>query len=203
MSVEAAQPDIDIPGRIEIREASKIDRREIEQLWSRRLGSDPSSALDLALDDESAVHACVATNIEEIVGFGICLILQPAELEDLYSVSFDGYPLGDRIAVMHMAAVDEGWENRGIGSALMQVRLSLACEYYDVDSAFGLSWLRENHLDSSVLFEKFGFERVDTVEGYFGGGDGRSDCPDCGAHCECSAGLYFWTDERQNVSDAG
>lgn len=93
-----------------------------------------------------------------VVGFGIVHILTAEGARDTFSVPLDDYPLGDEVAVFHAGVVDEQWEGRGIGSVLMWARLAVAHDEYDVDAAVGNVCLRLHNPDSSVLFEKFGFE---------------------------------------------
>lgn len=93
--------------------------------------------------------------------------------------------------MFHAGVVDEAWEGRRLGSELMRLRFEIIRETGGVDAAFGNAWLRSHTVDASVLFEKHGFERIDTIEGAFRyDGDGR-DCPDCSpGPCSCSSAVY-------------
>jgi len=193
VTMNSAQDVPTLPFRVELRPAKAIDRREMERLWRRRVGFEITNTLDAVFDDESAAHGFVATNVETIVGFGVVLMLTAEGARDAFSVSLADYPLGDDVAVFHAGVVDEQWEGRGIGSALMWTRLALAREQYDVDAAVGNAWLRPHRVDSSALFEKFGFERVETVPKFAQQTDGDRDCPDCNGECTCSGALYLWT----------
>jgi GNAT superfamily N-acetyltransferase len=182
-----------IPPQIELRPAKAVDRREILDLWDRRAGFGISNTVEAVLDDETAAYGFVATNVETVVGFGVVLLLTAEGARNAFPVSLDGYSLGDEVAVFHASAVEEGWEGRGIGSVLMWARLELARDQYDIDAAVGNAWLRPHRVDSSALFEKFGFERIETVPKFAQRSDGDRDCPDCDGTCDCSSAIYRWT----------
>jgi len=180
-----------LPAGVELRAAAAIDRREIRSLWERRTGLGISEVLDAVVDERTAAYGFVATKVETVLGFGVVIVVPEEDADDRLSVPLAAYPLGDEVAIFHASAVREEWEGNGIGSALMRVRLRLAREA-GVDSGIGTAWLRPHTVGSSALFEKFGFERVDTVPEFYASIDDR-ECPDCGDPCECSAGIYLWT----------
>lgn len=60
---------------MELRPAKVIDRYKIESLWKRRVGFEISKTFDAVIDDETSAYGFVATNVEEVVGFGIVYIL--------------------------------------------------------------------------------------------------------------------------------
>ncbi|WP_167837453.1 GNAT family N-acetyltransferase [Halosimplex halophilum] len=142
--------------------------------------------------DEKPAYGFVATRVETVLGFGVVICVSRADAVERFDVSLSEYPLGEEVAIFHASAVREGWEGNGIGSALMDARLRFA-RSAGVDSAVGTAWLRPHTVDSSALFEKMGFERMDTVEDFYRSLDDERECPDCGTPCECSAGIYVWT----------
>jgi GNAT superfamily N-acetyltransferase len=181
-----------LPAGVEVRAAEAIDRREIESLCESRTGFGISQVLDAVFHDEKPAYGFVATEVERVIGFGVVICLPSDDADDRFSVPLTGYPLGEEVAIFQASAVSEQWEGNGIGTVLMDARLRLAREV-GVDSAVGTAWLRPNTVDSSALFEKLGFERMDTVEDFYRSLDGERDCPDCGTPCECAAGIYVWT----------
>src|SRR6056297_1797018 len=111
-----------IPPQLELRPAKAIDRREILDLWDRRAGFEISKTVDAVVDDETAAYGFVTTNVETVVGFGVVLLLTAEGARDAFPVSLDDRLVGEEVAVFHASAVEEGWEGRGIGSALMWAR---------------------------------------------------------------------------------
>jgi N-acetylglutamate synthase-like GNAT family acetyltransferase len=112
-------------------------------------------------------------------------------------------PIGETNAVMHALAVEESWQGRGIGSELLRLRLAVVRDAPAVDAALGNAWLRPHTGDVSVLFEKHGFERYETVDGSFRQSEGSRDCPDCGPDgCDCSTAVYAKTfDDESSETD--
>jgi len=184
-------PDPNLPPVLELRPLKPYDRREVMDLWGRRVGVGIENTLDMVFDDDASVQGLAITEGESVVGFGVVMFLTPAGVEEYFSTSPDGYPIGETNAVFHAGVVDEDWEGRGLGSELMRLRLELVREMGGVDAAFGNAWLRPHTVDVSVLFEKHGFERIDTIEESFRrDGEGR-DCPDCSPEpCGCSSAVY-------------
>ncbi|QLH83783.1 GNAT family N-acetyltransferase [Halosimplex pelagicum] len=181
-----------LPAGVELRSAEPIDRCEIESLWESRTGFEISQVLDGVFHDEKPAYGFVATKVETVLGFGVVICVPRDSAEERFSISLNEYPLGEEVAVFQASAVREDWEGKGIGSALMDARLRFTRKI-SVDSAIGTAWLRPHTVDSSILFEKMGFERLDTIENFYQTIDDERDCPDCGTPCGCSAGIYVWT----------
>lgn len=187
--MEDRDEPIVLPAGVELRGARAIDRREIESLWESRTGFGISQVLDALFHDEKPVYGVVATEVETVLGFGVVICVSRDNAEERFEVSLAEYSLGEEVAIFHASAVREQWEGKGIGSALMHARLELAREA-GVDSAIGTAWIRPHTVDSSVLFEKMGFEAMDTVEDFYRSLDDERECPDCGTPCECAARIY-------------
>jgi GNAT superfamily N-acetyltransferase len=178
------------PPRIEFREPNRIDQREIASLWERRTGMGIGSTIDALFDDEVAVHGVVAIEVETVVGFGAVSVYSPEGVAEYCKIDMSDYPLAERNGVLITGVVSEEWEGRGIGTDLMRLRLDLL-EQNDIGAAFGTAWLRDDHVDSGAVFEKCGFERLETVPAYYQREESSRDCPDCGDHCECAAAVYM------------
>ena len=183
-------PDPNLPPRVQFRAPRPYDRREITTLYERRTGFELTDSLDRVFDDELPVYGLLAIDVEQIVGVGIAQVYHREGIEQYLAVDTDGYPTGDANGVMHAGVVHEDWEGRGLGTELMRLRLELLREAHDVDAVFGVSWIRPHTVDSSVLFEKLGFTRLDTVDDYYERTSGSRDCPDCEQSCTCAGAIY-------------
>ncbi|WP_276257213.1 GNAT family N-acetyltransferase [Halomontanus rarus] len=183
-----------------VREYRPGDREQILDLWQSRFGCDRELSAqwldEVESDYPTECYIASPTQNGRILGFGITAVTnedtEDGWLEDDY---FDGVDLGefecDRpTAVMHIGVTRPECENQGIATELWKHRLAYAREH-DAEQAIGTSWHRENHVDSRVLFEKFGFEPLGEFSRYYK--DARDDCPDCDGMCECDATVY-WRD---------
>lgn len=181
-------PNPDLPPSVQFRSLKPVDRHEVEELTARRVGFGIHNTLDLVFDDEAPVFGYAATKAESVIGYGVVMILESDGIEHFLSISSQDVCVGERNAYLHQLMVEEDWEGRGIGSELTRIRLAIARDAVDLDAAFGRSWLREDTVDSSVVFEKFGFRRVKTIQN---GYSKDRDCPDCAPdNCTCSSAVY-------------
>ncbi|MFC4553520.1 MULTISPECIES: GNAT family N-acetyltransferase [Halorussus] len=185
------------PTAVYLREIQADDVLEAERLWVSRWGGnppvpgEPDAWVKRAVDDDSEhVYGVVATTGEQIVGVGLCASVAHKYVRKSY---YDGGYVDDLLdrhsGIMHVGIVRQGFESRGIGSRLFKNRLAWLAEY-GVERVFGTSWLRNDHHDSSALFEAYGFRPVVEVEGYYGETNDRDQCPDCPGICECTARIY-------------
>ena len=181
--------DRESPPRVEFREPKRFDRREIADLWERRTGMGIDSTLDALFDDESAVYGVVATRVEQVVGSGLVAVYSSEGVSEYFHIDVSEYPVAGLNGVLLAGVVSEEWEGKGIGTDLMRIRLDLLTQN-DVGAAFGTAWLRDDHVDSSALFEKCGFERLETIPAYYQQEETSRDCPDCEETCECAAAIY-------------
>ena len=181
----------DIPPRFDVRPLKSYDQRPVTTLWSRRTGLELENSLELVFDDESAAYGLVVTEIETIVGFGIVYVFPPEGVLDYLPGDTEALPVGEENALIHAVGVTEEWEGRGVGGAVLYYLLEMVRDAHDVEWAFGNAWLREGRTDSTVLFERFGFERHMTVEDSFQRSHGERACPDCAPEkCTCSSAIY-------------
>jgi ribosomal protein S18 acetylase RimI-like enzyme len=152
------------------------DRRELSKLCERRTGFALANTLDPLFDDERAVYGTLAADVERISGMGIIQVLDGSRVENHLVVATDGYPLGEVNGVLRAGVVHEVWEDRGIGTELMRLRVAFIGEAHNCNAVFGVAWCRPHTADSSALFEKFGFERLDTAERYYRKTGGTREC---------------------------
>ena len=173
------------------------DRDAIVKLWGSRFGCDPEAANEWLDEVESdyPTECFIASPTQDgrILGFGITTVTNEETIDNWLEEGYYGNvdleaDLSPRTAIMHIGVTRPECENQGIASALWRARLEYALEH-DAERAVGTSWNREDHVDSSVLFEKYGFEPIKQVETYYEGG--REDCPDCSGACKCDATIYW------------
>jgi GNAT superfamily N-acetyltransferase len=163
------------------------------RLWKTRFGATPDNMKAWFRDvlaEGKPTEGFVASDGGNVLGFGIATICGPDYVEDYIGhpdVGFEGW---EKTGLLHIIAVDEDHEGRGLGSELVEARLRwLTAE--GVDGIFGVSWHRDDHRDSRELFEKYGFEPVATVESYYAEMDNpETECVDCDGVCECDATIY-------------
>lgn len=181
---------------VHIRPMAIGDTDAVQRLWSARFGGAPATQqnwITAALDgSHSAVGlVAVAPPGDTVVGLSLLDVGDRAYTRRylrLDALELDP-PLADRNGLLHLSCVRADWEGRGIGTAFYERRLTILRER-DVPRAFGISWHRPHTVDSRVLFEKFEFTCLTSVERYYARLDERSDCPDCGGPCTCTASLY-------------
>jgi GNAT superfamily N-acetyltransferase len=63
----------------------------------------------------------------------------------------------------------------------------------DTTRIFALSWQRNDHPDSTQLFESADFDERAHINRYYARFDERPDCPDCWGPCECDTKLMMYT----------
>lgn len=192
----------DLPPVLDVRSLKPYDRYEVEDLHARLVGTGLENTLEAVFDEDTGAFGIVATEGETVVGYGIVLMLDRDATEDYFRFGTADYPIGEINAIMHALAVEESWQGRGIGSELLRLRLAIARDAADVDAALANAWLRPHTTDVSVLFEKHGFERYETVDGSFRQSEGSRDCPDCGPDsCDCSSAVYAKTFDSESSSE--
>lgn len=180
-----------------IRQVSKDDVNEICELWEARLGEKylDTSRLEKALNPKSETVCLVATDLEdEFLGFAIALVITPPEVTSKINKAEPPTELlkNEKIGLLDTACVKTSAEGEGIGTAFIQALMN-HLEKQNVTNFFCISWLRDNHVDSSVIFEKFDFKQLLEIEKYWYNESLEQDysCPDCGQPCSCTARIYF------------
>ena len=172
------------------------DTAPVRQLWSTRFGGDPSTQtnwIEAALnpDHTAAGFVAVAPEDDEIVGTSFLDVGDRTYAREYLGLDVLDLqvPLADRNGIFHLTCVQAEWEGRGIGSAFYERRLAVLADR-GVPRAVGIAWHRRAGIDSRVLFEKYGFTCVATVERYYSRTDSRPHCPVCTDACTCTASLY-------------
>jgi GNAT superfamily N-acetyltransferase len=161
-------------------------------LWERRFGCERAIArewLENSLDADKPEETFIAVRGTRVLGLGVCTICTPEYVEDYVALDTGDFTPWDRTGILHVVAVRDDHTGEGLGSQLVEKRLQyLAGE--GADGVLGMAWHRDDNVDSRVLFEKYGFQKVRTYERYYARSHGRDDCPDCDGECQCTASVY-------------
>ena len=179
-----------------LRPLEASDTAPVRRLWSTRFGGDPSTQtnwIEAALnpDHTAAGFVAVAPEDDGIVGVSFLDVGPQAYAREYLGLdTLDlQVPLADRNGIFHLTCVQAEWEGRGIGSAFYERRLTVLGDR-GVPRAFGIAWHRPTGVDSRVLFEKYDFAPLATVERYYARTGARPHCPTCTDTCTCPASLY-------------
>ncbi len=190
------------PPDVTIRRLTRPDTGVMKQLWGDRFGGDPGtqeSWIDAALDTSHSVAGLVAdaASSDEIIGLSFLDVADRAYVREYLGLNTLDLraALADRNGVFHLSCVRPDWEGRGVGSAFYERRLALLQER-SVPRAVGIAWHRPHTVDSRVLFEKYGFSPLATVDRYYARTGGRPHCPLCADTCTCTASLFTRTIDR-------
>lgn len=182
-----------------LRPLAPADADAVKQLWSARFGGDPSTQenwIEAALTPSHSAVGCVAvaSSTDEVVGLAFLDVAgRDYTRRYLGLPTLDLHPpLADRNGIFHLYCVRKEWEGRGIGSAFYERCLDELADRH-VPRAFGIAWHRPHTVDSRVLFEKYDFECLTTVEEYYSRTGSRPHCPDCSGPCSCTASLFAHT----------
>lgn len=108
-------PDPNLPPVLAVRSLKPYDRREVIDLWARRVGVGIENTLDMVFDDDSSVQGLAFTEGETVVGFGVVMFLTATGIKEYFSTSTGGYPIGERTQCSTPASSTR--RGRGAGSA--------------------------------------------------------------------------------------
>jgi len=179
-----------------IRPIAPTDTAPVQQLWAARFGDAPSTQehwIEAALDPSHSAAGLVAVASGEDAIVGISFLEVGARAYTRRYLGLDvldlNVPPADENGLFHLSCVRDNWEGRGIGSAFYERRLDLLADR-GVPRMFGIAWHRPAPVDSRVLFEKYDFTRLATVEHYYTRTGTRPNCPVCADSCRCTASLY-------------
>ena len=180
-----------------VRPLARPDSEAVRRLWASRFGGEPSTQqnwIDAALDPAHTALGlvAVASGTDEIVGtsfFDVGSRAYTRRYLGLDALDLD-LSLAGRNGIFHLSCVRADWEGCGIGAAFYERRLAVLADR-DVPQAFGIAWHRPAvSVDSRVLFEKYAFTRLATVERFYSRTGTRPTCPVCVDACRCTASLY-------------
>lgn len=187
-----------MPGAPAIRVCSmrRKDIPAVKRLWSERFGGDPDTQqnwIDAALNDGHSAAGFVAVRgpDDKVVGMSFMDVGSRAYTRQYLGLDVLDLELSlaDENGIFHLSCVQVDAEGRGIGSAFYERRLAELADR-GVRQAFGIAWHRPHTVDSRILFEKYGFERLATIEEYYTRTGARPHCPDCTGPCRCTASLF-------------
>lgn len=170
------------------------DTDSVLSLWADRLGDGfpHDEVLDAALSPDSPTVCFVAvTPSDDLLGFAIGQLLSPNDAQKILLTENPPDWATDSLGYLHTNCVAKSAEGHGIGTALLNRRLS-ALREQGAERFFAVSWIRETSSDSSSIFERVGFECVDKEEAFWyeDSLEREYDCADCGNPCTCPARVY-------------
>lgn len=188
-----------------IRLLREADTAAVRSLWSERFGvrdAVATSWIDAVLDAGHPARGHVAVPsgaARPVVGFGLLDVAGPAYTRDYLGLGMlnVAFPPASRNGIFHMYCVQTAWEGRGVGTALFDRHLSV-CRDANATRAVGIAWHRDRSPDSRPLFERFGFRHRALIERFYERVAPRTQCPDCGGACTCTASLF-----TRPIADAG
>lgn len=168
---------------MQLRTMQQQDLEQVRDIADARLGETYEYSFEQIVADDDR-PALVAVRDGTVLGF--CFGVRHLDQDELRS-RFGEVDVPGPGGLLKSVAVREDVEGQGIGSRLCE-RLIDALDH----PVYALSWLREDHRDSSGLFEALGFEAlVDIDRFWYADSRGKEDyCPDCGAPCTCTARVY-------------
>lgn len=171
----------------EVRTGTARDREQILDLWHDRFGHLGDTAhLDAALGDDDAATAFVGESGEEVVGFAIVSLFDPDTASGYVGGVYPPREFPEGTGVIHQLAVDPSVSDRRVGSAL--TRRCMDWARGRTPMMLVVLWRRPDHVDGSVLAERFDYDEILRLKGYYR--SRRDHCPDCGQHCTCDATVH-------------
>jgi GNAT superfamily N-acetyltransferase len=181
-----------------VRPMAAPDAAAVRTIWAARFGGRPAVRrrwLGAALDpDHSAAGLVAESAAGRVVGFSLLEVGGRAYTRRYLGLDVldRAAPVADRNGLLHLSCVRPEAERHGVGSAFYERRLARLTRR-DVSRTFGLAWCRPHTVDSRVLFGKYDFTCLATVDRFYRRTDTRAACPDCAGPCACSAALYTRT----------
>ncbi len=127
----------------------------------------------------------VATDDEKVVGFALFYIIGGDDFPAQLSIF---YPVAHTSVFFKSIAVLPGFENRGVGSHLMQMVLNLA-RNQGVLCCYGYLWVKDGKMALESIARHHGFHDVKVMPRFWQqvSIDKGFDCPVCGNPCRCDA----------------
>lgn len=183
-------------GPFHLRSMAASDAAAVKRLWSGRFGGEAATQdrwIEAALRPSHSAVGLVATAHPSgpVVGLSFLDVGDAAFTRQYLGLDVLSRPLSlaDRNGIFHLTCVDQDWEGLGIGAAFFERRLDIVADR-NVPRTFGIAWHRPHTVDSRVLFEKYEFAAVATIDRYYDRVGGRPHCPDCDGTCSCTASIY-------------
>lgn len=159
----------------------------IRDIVKKGLGESYANSVKSLEVDDSVI--LVAVHNDSYVGF-VCGYNHenPEEYIDYIDDNYESNSLLEKISVLSK------YRNQGIATQLCTELLDKLKQPTITDV-----WVRAGSVDSTVLFEKFNFEKIDGCENRWYKESLKSNsenfCPDCGKICECNALAYIYRND--------
>ncbi len=172
-----------------------FERDWMVELWKEQFGhwdeGHVEETIDAALGDDGGVHCYTIGSENALVAFAVIHFFATEHFSGRFDTDTSDWPKAVENAEMTMVCVADGWKRQGMATKLH----TRACEYIrkrDVKRVFAVSWHRDRHPDSRLLFDSLGYEKLGEEDSYYAAGDDKPErhCPDCGIGCTCAASFY-------------
>lgn len=173
-----------------------FERDMMLNLWEEQFGfygeGHEADYVDAALDKgHGGVYCYTIGTRNELAAFLIVETIPTEDMDDCFGTDTSDWPKAVNNAHIYMVCVADRWKQRGYATKLVH----RAYEYLrklDIKRVFAVSWNRENHPDSRLLFDSLGYEQIGREEAYYANApdEPSRDCPDCGLGCECTATFH-------------
>ncbi|MEQ8198355.1 MAG: GNAT family N-acetyltransferase [Clostridiaceae bacterium] len=132
----------------------------------------------------------------KVVGFCLCLIISPGELQTILKQSEYKIPralkYSEKIGVLKTTAVERLYQGYGIGKKLTK-DCHEAMLKRKVQSVCSVAWKNGNKINISGILNALGYKKYVEIESYWEKDSLEKgyDCPACGKPpCKCSAIIY-------------
>lgn len=175
----------------------KTHKDKILKIWADRMGKNypqKSKLEDAIIEDiENRFGFVSITDEQEVVGFCLGSILSRNEAVTKYPPLKKLAEDVNYIGCLDTNVVKKSIENNGIGTKQL-IKRENYFEKRNINTLFTICWLRDDHKDSSILFNnRSDFEPVKDIENYWyeETKNRNANCIDCGFPCTCTARIYF------------
>ena len=186
-------------GTRKITDYTEHDYPNIHTIAEQRLGSHYLDSLFESLKTgDNSVFCKVAIIDEEVVGFGIGIVKEVANLVDELAVTgthktqlLERLKTIKTIGFLKAVAVSENHEKQGIASALTEAVI-LEFQNRDIRNLMSFSWKRSSGPTSIGILKNHGFKELCTIPDFWTEDSIRHgyDCPECGVPCHCTAIVF-------------
>jgi len=157
------------------------------------------------ISENQHISMCASTiKKNKIIGFLLNQILTYSEFLSIYSniaEKYDCFRNIKKIGIIKTIAVDSKWQQKGIGTNLINTLLNkiyLKCDdqiYSNIDLIFMMGWKQKNGIiNISGIKNKFNFIEIGQINNFYYNNSLKYNysCPVCGnPPCYCSVVLYI------------
>lgn len=135
-------------------------------------------------------------NEAKIVGFCLCMIIVPQDINNIIRIPEDKTPraliYSERIGVIKTVAVDKKYQGYGIGREIVKDCFNELLQK-QVQSMFSIAWKNNEKTNIHGILTGLGFKELIEIPKYWSEDSMKKEyiCPVCGQPpCQCSAVIY-------------